>query len=58
VLRGRHQRGAEPVRDAADRPLLQRDHQDVLRQLLGRADIAGDPGQARDEAGDSIRQTA
>ena len=31
MLRGRHQPGARPVRDALTRPLLERDHQGVLR---------------------------
>src|SRR6266571_2292514 len=51
MLRGRHQPGAGPVRDTLDGPLLQRDHQGVLREFLRRADVAGDAGQAGDEAG-------
>jgi hypothetical protein len=51
VLRGRHQPGAGPVRDALHGPLFQRDHQGILGEFLGRAHIPGDPGQRRDEAG-------
>ena len=51
VLGRGHQPRARPVGHALDRPLLERDHQGVLRQFLGRADVPGDPGQARDQAG-------
>jgi hypothetical protein len=51
VFRGRHQPGAGPGRDSLGGPLFERDDQRVLRQLLRRAHVARDPGQARDEAG-------
>src|SRR5262249_6450226 len=51
VLRGRHQPGAVPFGYAPDGPLFQRDHQGVLGQFLGRTDVAGDAGEAGDEAG-------
>src|SRR5437762_3498944 len=42
---------ARPGGYALDRPLLERGPQGVLRQFLGGADVPGDPGQARDQAG-------
>ena len=51
ALGGLHQPGAGIVRNAVLRPLLQRDHQRILRQLLGETDVARHLGQAGDELG-------
>jgi len=44
-----HEPGAGVVRNARLRPLLERDHERVLRQLFGHAHVADDPGQAGDQ---------
>ncbi len=49
VLRGRHQPGGGIVRDALLGPALERDHQRVLREFLGGADVARDARQAGDD---------
>ena len=51
MLRGGHEPGARIVRDARLRPPLERRDERVLRQILGRADVAHDPGEARDQPG-------
>jgi hypothetical protein len=51
VLGGGHQPGGRPVGDAGLRPPLQRRDQRVLGQLLGQADVPGDPGEGGDELG-------
>ena len=51
VLRGAHQPGAGLVGNARPRPLFQGGHQRVLRQFLGKTDVAHDPCQAGDEPG-------
>src|SRR5262245_38543746 len=43
MFRRDHEPGARLVRDARDRPLLERDSKCVLCQLLGDADVAHDP---------------
>ena len=47
--------GGEPrariVRDTGSRPLLEREEQRVLREVLGLADIAHHPREARDDPG-------
>ena len=50
ILRGGHEPGARVVRNARLRPLLERGDEDVLRELLGQADVALDPRDAGDEA--------
>src|SRR5262245_12008063 len=49
IFRRGHEPGARVVRDARDRPPLQRDDERVLRQLLGEADVAQHPNEAGDE---------
>ena len=49
VLAGGHEPGARVVRDARLRPLLQRGHQRLLRQVLRQPDVAHDPGQPGDQ---------
>jgi hypothetical protein len=51
ALRRRHQPGAGTCRHAIRRPLLERGDQRVLRQLLGEADVAHDPGEPGDQPG-------
>ena len=51
VLGGGHEPGARVVRDARLRPLLQRRHERLLREVLGEADVAHEAGEARDEPG-------
>src|SRR6185369_13162515 len=41
---------ARPLGDARRRPLLERDHERVLRQLLGAPEVPDDAGEGRDEA--------
>jgi hypothetical protein len=48
---GEHEPAAGVGRDALGGPLLQRRDQGVLRHLLGQADVAQQPGQARDDPG-------
>lgn len=45
MVSGRHQPGSRIARHAVLRPLLQRRHEGVLRQLLGMANIANDTRQ-------------
>ncbi len=52
MLGGRHQPGAGVVRDARRRPLFERRHERVLREVFGQPDVAHD---AR-EAGDDLRR--
>ena len=49
MLGGRHEAGARLVRDARLRPLLERGHQRVVRQILGKSDIAHNPRETGDE---------
>src|SRR5207249_915846 len=49
MLRRPHQPGAGPLRHTRRRPLLEGGNQGVLRELLGRLDVAEDPGQPGDE---------
>jgi hypothetical protein len=51
LLGGGHEPGARVVRHARRRPLLERDHERVLRQLLGQADVAHHPGEPGDDPG-------
>ncbi len=51
MLGGGHEPGARIVRNARLRPLLERGDQSILREVLGKADIAHDPRQAGDEPG-------
>ena len=50
-LRDGHQPRDRVLRDALCRPLLERGHECVLRQVLGQLDITGHPGESADEAG-------
>ena len=45
-----HQPGPRVVRDARLRPLLERSHQGILRQVLGHTDIAHDSRQPGNES--------
>src|SRR5260370_24649405 len=51
VLRSGHEPGAGVVRDARFRPLLKRSDEGVLRELLGKTDIAHDPRETGDDPG-------
>jgi hypothetical protein len=51
MLGGRHQPGAGITRYSSFRPLFERGNQRILRQLLGRADIANDPRQTGNQPG-------
>jgi hypothetical protein len=51
VLAGGHEPGARVGGHAVARPMLQRRHQGVLRQLLGQADVAHQPRHASDDLG-------
>jgi hypothetical protein len=51
VLRGRHEPGARVVRDSRLRPPLERGEKSVLREILGKTDVAHDPRQPGDEPG-------
>ena len=51
VAGGAHQPGARVVRHPRARPVLQRAHQRILRELLGQADIAHQARQAGDQPG-------
>src|SRR5207244_2351049 len=51
MLRGAHQPGARSLRNARYRPLLERRHQGILRELLGRPDVVDDANQPGDEPG-------
>src|SRR5439155_24354805 len=51
MLRGGHEPGARVVRDARLRPLLERGDERILRELLGKTDIAHDPRETGDEPG-------
>jgi hypothetical protein len=49
VFRGCHQPRSRVVGDAGSRPLLERGNQCVLRQLLGKPDVAQHPGKFGDD---------
>src|SRR5882757_4844964 len=49
MLRGAHQPGAGVVRDAGCGPALQRCDQRVLREFLGKTDVAHHPRETGDE---------
>jgi len=51
VLRGGHEPSARVVRDARFRPLLECGDESVLRELLGKTDIAHDPSETGDDLG-------
>src|SRR5260370_42252063 len=51
VLRGGHEPGAWVVREARLRPLFEGSDESVLRQLLGKADVAHDARQTGDDPG-------
>ena len=51
MLRGGHEPGARVVRDARLRPLLERGDEGVLREFLGKTDVAHDPRETGDEPG-------
>src|SRR2546430_15720597 len=51
MLRGGHEPGARIVRDARLGPALERADERILRQVLGKADVAGDPGEPGDQPG-------
>ena len=51
MLGGSHQPGAGVIRDARLRPLLKGSNESVLREFLGKADIADDSRESRDDAG-------
>src|SRR5258708_12609202 len=51
MLRGPHQPGARSFWNARHRPLLERRHQGILRELLGRSDVVDDANQPGDEPG-------
>src|SRR5216684_4017151 len=51
VFRSGHEPGARVVRDARFRPLLERSDESVLREFLGKTDIADDPRETRDDPG-------
>src|SRR3989442_6097395 len=51
MLRGGHEPGARIVRDARLGPALERGDERILRQVLGQADVAGDPGEPGDQPG-------
>ncbi len=48
VLGSPHEPGARPLRHACGGPLLERGDQGVLRELLGRPDVADDTSQPGD----------
>ena len=50
-LRDGHQPPRRVLRHARRRPLLERSHECVLRQVLGESDITGHPRECADEAG-------
>ena len=49
MLRGGHEPGARVARDARLRPLLERGDERILREVLGKTDIAHDPRETGDE---------
>jgi hypothetical protein len=49
MLGGSHQPSARAIGHAVPRPLLERRHQSVLRQLFRQANVAHDAAEARDE---------
>ena len=49
MLRGGHEPGARVVRDACLRPLLERRDERILRELLGKPDVAHHPREPGDE---------
>ena len=49
VLRGCHEPCARVARDSRLRPLLQRRHERILREVFGQPDVAHDARQRRDE---------
>lgn len=49
MFRRSHKPGSGLVGNARLRPLLERGHQSVLREILGNADVPHDPREARDE---------
>ena len=51
MLRRRHQPGARLLRHARGGPLLERGNESVLRELLGRPDVADETSQPGDEPG-------
>src|SRR5438874_11631262 len=51
MLRRRHQPGARFLRHARGGPLLERGNESVLRELLGRTDVADETSQPGDEPG-------
>jgi len=51
MLGGSHQPGAGVIRDARLRPLLEGGNERVLREFLGKADVADDPRESRDNPG-------
>src|SRR5437879_10543474 len=58
VLRGGHEPSARVVRDARFRPLLERGDESVLRELLGKTDIAYDSRETGDDSGRSEEHTS
>ena len=49
MLRGGHEPGARVVRDADCRPLLERGDEGILREFLGKTDVAHDPRETGDD---------
>src|SRR5207247_5792710 len=51
MLRGGHEPGARVVRDPRLRPPLERSDECVLREILGKLEVADHPGETGDEPG-------
>src|SRR5258708_29090301 len=51
MFRGGHEPSARVVRDARFRPLLKRGDESILREFLGKTDIAHDPRETGDDSG-------
>src|SRR5258708_12297229 len=51
MFRGGHEPSARVVRDARFRPLLERRNESILREFLGKTDIAYDPRETSDDSG-------